>query len=36
MMAVSCGGANASAAPPAGFGWPLEPRPAVVRGFDKP
>ncbi|MDN2501814.1 M23 family peptidase, partial [Nocardia nova] len=29
-------GANASAAPPAGFGWPLEPRPAVVRGFDKP
>lgn len=23
-------------AAPAGFDWPLQPRPAVVRGFDKP
>jgi murein DD-endopeptidase MepM/ murein hydrolase activator NlpD len=27
---------NASAAPGAGYNWPLQPRPPVVRRFDKP
>lgn len=36
MVAVNCGATTANATPATGFGWPLQPRPAVVRGFDKP
>lgn len=36
MAAVVAMGPTATAAPDARFGWPLQPRPAVVRHFDKP
>ncbi|WP_068277098.1 M23 family metallopeptidase [Aldersonia kunmingensis] len=36
LLAFFVGAAPAAGAPPGEFDWPLRPRPAVVRTFDKP